>query len=308
MMKIFVAFVLVLAVAVRAADPPRLYTFESDKGLDITGEFGKVTKDVENLAQDGLRSAGGFLARRKDREWLTKKIAQEKEWKESREESFDGADEDKDGSLKDGKEVIEALVQHMTTKNSGNAVFDAKQWLDPCKAEAACAQALFERVDLDQDGQVNKKEYHDYIFDSLEDEVHMVQKRANRKVLRALRSADTDKDGIISRDESVQWFADMDFALENVYPPPTYESFDENKDGTVTKQEFSRQLLKMVRDSQGWGPTKDEILEAGDAALDLGASMLEENGRARSGFWNAYALKRLAKKESSEAQDDGKVN
>jgi len=312
--KIAISFLMMVAVA-RAGD--RLYTFDSDKFIDITADAGTWQRGLEQLQMQQLKQAGKFLESRKDAAWLKEKIESEKFWTKSREKSFNQVDTDKDGFLKDGDEVIEGLTQHLTTKNNGNDLFDAKAWLEPCKAEPACAEALKQRVDMDGDGKVSKKEYHDYIFDSLEDEVAMVQKRANRKVLRALQSADANKDGIVSREESVQWFADMDFALEKVKTPPTYESFDENKDGVVSKQEFSRQLLKLVRVGQTWGPTKDEALEAGQSALDAAASMLEETGRARTGFWNAYALKRMAAKEEEAKKEQapkesnlrgGKVN
>jgi len=299
---------LVLAVARAQEEPTRLYNFESDKTNDVTGKAEELTKKAEDLGSSVMRKGAGFLSRRTDAAWLEDKIEAEKLWEQSRKESFVTADEDNDGALKSGDEVIGALMQHLTTKGSGNELFDAKKWLVPCKEEAACATALFERVDMNRDGKVSKKEYNDYIYDSIADDKLAVQKRANRKVLRSLQSADTDKDGIVSDEEFKQFFNEMDFALEKAKTQPTYEGFDEDKDGKVTTKEFSRQLLKLVGHGQTKGVTKDELFETGKHALNFVASFVEEGKRARAGFWNAYALKRKGSEKQEAASSGGKVN
>merc|ERR550514_917172 len=202
-----VTLFLVLGVATASdgeAEKKKVFAFKSDEQNDIMGQAHVVADKVDGIVGSALKSAGGFLSRRKDTAWLEDKIAAEKHWAESREASFAAADEDKDGGLQSGTEVLTALIEH--TKSKENANYNAEQlsglsgWLSPCKNEPECAAALFQRVDMNRDGKVSRKEYHDYLFDGLDNGKTAVQKRANKKVLRSLRGADQDNDGFVSQE------------------------------------------------------------------------------------------------------------
>merc|ERR1719473_1579704 len=163
---------------------------------------------------------------------LKEKIKAEKIWAESRETSFAAVDANKDGILKDAAEVIEALKTHVKAKDAeSGTLMSATGWLDACGAQEDCATALLERVDLDKDGQVTKKEYEDYLFSSFEGDKTKALKTANRKVMQSLGLADMDKDGMITEKEAEAWFQDLQ--MPKSAKKPNFEDLDTDHDGKV---------------------------------------------------------------------------
>merc|ERR1719359_438347 len=73
------------------------------------------------------------------------------------------------------------------------------------------------------------------------------KRKAAATVLRTLRTADVNGDGVISPQEFAQWREELDLVEDSAL---SYETFDIDQDGEVTKSEFAKAILKLVEAKQ----------------------------------------------------------
>merc|ERR1719359_2167883 len=73
------------------------------------------------------------------------------------------------------------------------------------------------------------------------------KRKAAATVLRTLRTADVNGDGVISPQEFAQWREELDLVEDSAI---SYETFDNDQDGELTKSEFARSILKLVEAKQ----------------------------------------------------------
>jgi hypothetical protein len=85
------------------------------------------------------------------------------------------------------------------------------------------------------------------VDDGTNDKELMEKRQAAAKVLRTLRTADVNGDNLISPQEFAQWRDELDLVEDSAV---SYESFDADQDGEVTKSEFAKSILKVVEAKQ----------------------------------------------------------
>jgi Ca2+-binding EF-hand superfamily protein len=198
------------------------------EGQVDTRELDELSTILQNLR--GAETVEGLQAR----------VERKAELREAQKKIFQDA-AGKEGYLGTSAKLTKALRQTAAPRGGLTA-------LDMCAKNQACIKALFDRLDTNNDGKINEEEYQSYTVDDGSANPEQQEKRkAASHVLRTLRTADVNGDDVISPQEFEMWREDLDLVDDAKL---TYETFDTDQDGEVSKREFARALLKIVDDKQ----------------------------------------------------------
>lgn len=160
------------------------------------------------------------------------------------------------------------------------------QFLNACMENDACIDTLYERLDTNNDGHVDAEEYSNYMVNDGTDSADLKEKRkAAAKVLRTLRTADVNGDNVISPQEFEQWREELDLVDDSAL---SYETFDSDQDGEVSKSEFARAILKLAESKQNSDEYKTvkDVVQGAEALFQAA----KKHSNLEASFGNAATI------------------